>query len=195
MEEVSKGTEQSLFFTAVNPMDDDQRMEEIRCDLDKPRITPYKNTWRLHQNTVYWCNLKLAQKKGIQFYQTRSHAIVLFNTLLAICFEKAVSMKTKEEQYHKGYQSLRLPRIILKPNSRSGQQDQHEQEARKSSDHQRVSGSYGETRSGNVDFRIPGIPHSITVQQQDTNRKETVKKLIQLFENHPNKESFPAGLE
>ena len=40
--------------------------------------------------------------------------------------------------------------------------------------------------------RIPGIPHS-TVQQQDTNRKETAKKLIQQFENHPNEE-FPAGL-
>ena len=62
-------------------------------------------------------------------------------------------------------------------------------EARKSFDHQSVSGSYGETRSGNVDYRIPGIPQS-TVQQQNTNRKETVKKLIQQFENHPNQESF-----
>ena len=33
------------------------------------------------------------------------------------------------------------------------------------------------------------MPHT-TVQQQDTNRKETFKKLIQQFENHPNKESF-----
>ena len=43
---------QSVFFTTVNPMDDDQSMEEILCDLDKPRIAPYKNTWRPHQNTV-----------------------------------------------------------------------------------------------------------------------------------------------
>ena len=43
----------------------------------------------LIKNTVYWCNLKLAQKKGLQFYQTRSHAIVLYNTLPAICIEKA----------------------------------------------------------------------------------------------------------
>ena len=33
-------------------MDDDQSMEEIRCDLDKQRIPPYKKTWRPHQNTV-----------------------------------------------------------------------------------------------------------------------------------------------
>ena len=78
-----KRDRQSVFFAAVNPMDDDQSMEEIRCDLDKPRIAPYKNTWRPHQNKVYWCNLKLAQKNGLQFYQTRSHATVLYNTLTA----------------------------------------------------------------------------------------------------------------
>ncbi len=66
-----------MFFTSVNPMEDDQTMEEIRCNLDKPRIAPYKNTWKRHQNTLYFCNLKLAQKRGLQFYQTRSHAIVL----------------------------------------------------------------------------------------------------------------------
>ena len=59
-----KKDRQSVFSTAVNPMDDDQSMEEIRCDLDKPRIAPYKNSWRPHKNTVYWCKLKLAQKKG-----------------------------------------------------------------------------------------------------------------------------------
>ena len=34
---------------------------------------------------------------------------------------------------------------------------------------------YEETRSGNVGYRIPGIPHS-TVQKEDSNRKEMVKK-------------------
>ena len=103
-------------------------------------------------------------------------------------------MKTEEELYHKVFQSPRLPRVILKPNSQSGHQDQHEHEARKSSDQQSVSGSYGETSSGNVDYRILGIPHS-TVQQQDTNHKETVKKLIQQFDNHPNEESFLQDLK
>ena len=124
---------------------------------------------------MYRCNFKLAQKQGLQLYQIRSHVNVLHNALFAICIEKAICMKTKEEQNHKVYQSPRFPRIFLKPNSQSGQQDQPDQEARKSSDHQSASGSYGETRSGNVDYRIPGIRHS-SVQQQDTNRRETVKK-------------------
>ena len=70
---------------------------------------------------------------------------------------------------------------------------QPDQEARKSSDHQSVSRSYGETRSGNVDYGIPGVLHS-TVQQRDTNRSETVNKFIQQFEN-TEQGVFPAGLK
>ena len=90
---------QSVFLTAVKPMDDDQSMAEIRHDLDKPRIVPYTNTWRPHQNTLYWCSWKLAQKKRLQFYQTRSHAIVLHNTTFDL-YWKALCMKTKEVLYH-----------------------------------------------------------------------------------------------
>ena len=72
---------------------------------------------------------KLAQRKGLQFYQTQSHAIVLYNTQPVICIEKAVCMKTKEELYYKVCQPTRFPRSMLKPNSRSGRQDQPYQEA------------------------------------------------------------------
>ena len=93
-----KRDRQSVFFfcTAVNPRYTHQHQEEVQYDLGKPRITVYKNTWRVHKNTVFWCNLKLAQRKGLQFYQTRSHAIALFNALLAICVEKVFFMKAGE---------------------------------------------------------------------------------------------------
>ena len=51
-----KRDRQSVFFTTVNPMDDDQSMEENPCDLTKPRIAQYKNTWRPHKNTIYCCS-------------------------------------------------------------------------------------------------------------------------------------------
>ena len=95
-------------------------------------------------------------------------------------------MKTNEELHYKVCQPTSFPRVMLKLNSQSGRQDQPDQEARTSSDHQSSSGTGGETRGSNIDYRIPGIPHS-TVQKRDTNRTETVKKLIQQFENHPNK--------
>ena len=84
-----------MFFTTVNPMEDDDGMGETPRDLTKPWIAPYKNTWKHFQNTVYRCNLKVAQGRGLQFDQTRSHATVLCNTLPAVCIEKAVCVKTK----------------------------------------------------------------------------------------------------
>ena len=70
---------QALFFTAVNPMEDGNGLEATPRDRTKSRFAPYKSTWKRFQNTVYWCNLKLAHEKGLHFYQTRSHAVVLHN--------------------------------------------------------------------------------------------------------------------
>ena len=46
-----------------------------------------------------------------------------------------------------------------------------------------------ETESNTVDYKNSGVPHS-AVEQQDTHRKDKVKKLIEKYENHPHKESF-----
>ena len=35
------------------------------AEVLKSRIAVCKNSWRIHQNTFYWCSLKLAQKKRI----------------------------------------------------------------------------------------------------------------------------------
>ena len=125
---------QSVFFTDVNPMCARQDLEEVEYDLDKPRIAPCKHTWKAHHNTIYWCNLKLAQRKGLQFYQTRSHAITLTSTPPAICIEKVVRMKTGEDLYCKVYQSPRLPRVTLVPNSQHAQKDVLITDSRKSDD-------------------------------------------------------------
>ena len=46
-----------------------------------------------------------------------------------------------------------------------------------------------ETGRNIVDCRILGVSLS-AVEQQDTHRKDKIVKLIEKFENHPNKESF-----
>ena len=103
----------SVSSTAVNPMYTHQNQEEVQYDLNNSRIAVYKNTWKTHQHTVYWCILKLAQRKGLQFYQTRSNAITRFNSLPGIRIEKVVNMKAGEELYSKVHQSPRLPRAVL----------------------------------------------------------------------------------
>ena len=117
------------------------------------------------------------------------HAIVLCNTLPAVCLEKAVCMKTKEELYQNVRLTPRLPRVVHKANSQCGQQDLRSQEGRSSWDPPSESKSYRETWNNAVDYKNPGIPFS-TVEQQDTNRQNKVKKLIEKFESHQHKESF-----
>ena len=62
-----------------------------------------------HQNTVYWVDIKLAQNKRLKFYQTRSNAIILYNTLPTYCIPKVVRMETGEIIYEKVFESPRMP--------------------------------------------------------------------------------------
>ena len=60
-------------------------------DLEAPRLAQYMHkAWKKHQNTVYWFDINLAQKKGLKFYQTRSNAIILHEALPAYCIPKVV---------------------------------------------------------------------------------------------------------
>ena len=105
MENGSEKKRQCVCFTAVNPMDENRFPENARYDLRKSSNCSAQKCLGNHQNTVCWCNLKLAHKRGLQFCQTQSHAIVFFDTLPAICIEKVVYWKTGEEFF----QSLRIP--------------------------------------------------------------------------------------
>ena len=81
-------------------------------DLKAPRLARYLQTaWKKHQNTVYWV------EKGLKFYQTRTNAIILYNTLPAHCIPKAIKMETGEIIYEKVFASPRPPpKISFKDN-------------------------------------------------------------------------------
>ena len=63
----AKKGRQTLFFTAVNPMDMGEHWQ-TEFDLANTRIARYGQKWKVHQNSVYWVNLKRAQRKGLEFY-------------------------------------------------------------------------------------------------------------------------------
>ena len=105
----SLSNRQTVFFLLVNPMDKEHKDPET-IDLEAPRLARYMHTaWKRHQNTVYWVDIKFAQKKGWKFYQTRSNAITLYHTLPASSTSKAVRMETGEIIYEKVYEPPRPP--------------------------------------------------------------------------------------
>ena len=208
--------------------------------------------WKKHQkNTVCWVDIKLAQKKGFKFYQTRSNAIILYDTLPAYCISKAIVMKSEEIIYQKVYVSPRPPpkislkhdwvkelgsEVVQRPDgqvvqqSKSSQSSQpnpnpdhddrtvtpvvcqsHAQGACQTSDDSKsfnVEDKTDHDRTGkpvvcrdashaqgheqsmlnevDIDFRIPGLPHSVVKQAQNSRVRELVKKI----ENHPHRHSL-----
>ena len=59
-------------------------------DLSEPRHAQYlQKAWKRHQNAVYWVDVNLPTKKGLTFYQTRSNAIILQETLPAYCISES----------------------------------------------------------------------------------------------------------
>ena len=86
---------QTVFFLLVDPMDKYHK-DPDKIDLEAPRLAQYMHAaWKKRQNTVYWVDINLAQKKGLKFYQTRSNAILLHETLPAYCLPKVVRMETR----------------------------------------------------------------------------------------------------
>ena len=103
---------QTVFFTAVNPMDKEHK-DPYKLDLTKPRLASYKQKkWKRHQDTVYWVDIQLAQREGLKFYQTICNAIILYDTLPAYCISNVVVMESGEIIYEKVYVSPRLPPTI-----------------------------------------------------------------------------------
>ena len=136
---------QAVFFTVVNPMDNQDGFGEpnATCHKQESRHTKYLETL---SNTVFWCILKLAQQRGLQFYQTRSNAVILYDTLPAEFIEKAICMKTKGQLYQRESVILR-PHVVLGADSQSGSQYLLVQEARSSWKSQQDAESNVETEA------------------------------------------------
>ena len=73
---------QTVFFLPVDLMNNEHKDHE-EVDLKAPRLARYLQTaWKKHKNTVHWVDIRVSYKKGLKFfYQTRSNAIILYNTL------------------------------------------------------------------------------------------------------------------
>ena len=82
---------QTVFFTPLDPSGDDT--EEEFDDFSQPRKALFQSTWKVSQAAVYWIHLAKAPEKGVQFWQTRSHAIIFYDSVPAGCIERVVCLQ------------------------------------------------------------------------------------------------------
>ena len=200
---------QTVFFLLVDPMDKEHKDLE-KIDLGAPRFARYMHeAWKKHQNTVDWVDIRLAQKKGLKFYQTRSNAIILYDTLPACCIRKVVRMETGEIVYEKVFESPRMPlKISLRHDWRKelGSEVARQAEVNQPTqpnpnpDHDRTgrpvvsgqqTGSSTQLEELDIDFRVSGLPHAVVKQAENSRVRELVKKI----ESHPHRQDLQADLQ
>ena len=84
--------------------------DPAKIDFNEPRRAQYlQSAWKKHQDAVFWVYINLAIQTGLTFYQTRSNAIILQETLPAYCIPKVVRLKIGEVLSEKSYVSPRPP--------------------------------------------------------------------------------------
>ena len=105
----------TVFFQPVDPMDKSHKDPDV-IDLSVPRHAQYLHkTWKRHQDAENWVDMNLAITKRLKFYQTRSNAIILQETLPSYCIHKVARMLTGEVINEKVYISPRTQtKISLK---------------------------------------------------------------------------------
>ena len=86
----------TVFFLPVDPRNDSHRDPEY-IDYSAPRLARHMHkAWKRHQDAVCWVDIDFGIKEGLTFYQTRSNAIILQETLPVYCIPKVVRLKTGE---------------------------------------------------------------------------------------------------
>ena len=74
-----------MVFTPLNPFGGDSEEEERRDDYTVPQKNHYHSHCKRNQDVVYCIKFSRAQDQGLQFWQTKSHAIIVRSPVPANC--------------------------------------------------------------------------------------------------------------
>ena len=80
------------------------------------------------QDAVYLVDLARAQDKGLPFMQTRSSAVIVFNSVPADCIQKVISQKEERTLFERLSTLRPAPKIVLESAWQSQQQQQQQQQ-------------------------------------------------------------------
>ena len=110
----SKEGRQTVCFTPLNPIGDNSDEQEPCDDFSKLRKVHSYSKWKTRQDAVYWINLARAQDKGLRFWQSRSHAVIVYSSVPADCIYKVISEKGERIWFERLLTPRPAPKIVLK---------------------------------------------------------------------------------
>ena len=107
---------QTVFCTTLNHMNKEHK-DPYETDLTAPRLAWFKQkTWKRHQDTVYWVDIQLGQRKGLKFYQTKSNAIIPLRYTPSLLYP---------EGYHDGKWRSHIGKSTCVTSAEGAQRNQH----------------------------------------------------------------------
>ena len=107
----TKEERKRVFSTPLEPFED-ETFEEFANDSPRSRKVHFYSKYKPHQHVVYWTHQVREQEKGLEFWQTRSHVIILYDS--ADCIEKVVSLQGEKTLNQRVSTPRPAPKIVHK---------------------------------------------------------------------------------
>ena len=82
--------------------------------LTVPRKVHYHSFWKHIQDAVYWVKLSPTQDQGLQFWKTKSNAVVVNDHVPADCIYRVTSQSGEQIQCERVPTPRPAPKMILK---------------------------------------------------------------------------------
>ena len=89
-----------------------------------PQKVHYHSHWKRNQDAVYWIKLSIALDQGLQFWQTKSHAIIVHSLVPADCINEVISRNRDRILFEDSQPPRPAPKVTLESNWYSHQQQQ-----------------------------------------------------------------------
>ena len=125
--EDEKGKKEDSPSASLKPVGDNPD-EELSDDLSKLRKIHCHSTWKNTQDAAYWINFVRAQDKGLRFWQTRSQAEIVHNSVPTDCIDKVIPQKGERTLFERLSTPRPAPKIVIKSAWQSQQQQQPHQQ-------------------------------------------------------------------
>ena len=105
---------QTVFCSPLSPLGPDDKQESFHRDFTVPRKFHHCSKWRHDQGAVFWIKLEEAQDLGLQFGQTKSHGMIVYQTVPPECIFKAIAKHDKEIIFDRLPEAQPAPKVTLK---------------------------------------------------------------------------------
>ena len=110
----------TVFFTPLDLFGDNPDEEHPGDDFSKQRKAHYHSKWKTTQDAVYWVNLARTRDNGFRVWQTRSNAVIVYNSL------PAISQKREQTLVERLSTPRPAPKIAFKSSWQTQQQQQQD---------------------------------------------------------------------